>query len=294
MAARTTDVPLARDASERFLPWLIAFMVYLATLALVAALVLHKAVESWDSGFAGEITVELPPPVESSESQEDRVDRAVELLRATPGIASAAPLRPEEVRELLEPWLGSGAADENLPLPVLVAVSLDVADPPDLAALGERLAEAVPGAAIDDHRQWLVKVLDLARFVELVAAGVVLLVTAAAALAVVFATRTGLSVHRQAIELLHLIGARDAYIARQFQGHALRLGLRGGVIGTALAAATIVPIGYMARQVDSALLPSISVAPVEWAAFAALPLIAALVVMVTARATVLASLARMP
>lgn len=294
MAARTTDVPLARDASERFLPWLIAFMVYLATLALVAALVLHKAVESWDSGFAGEITVELPPPVESSESQEDRVDRAVELLRATPGIASAAPLRPEEVRDLLEPWLGSGAADENLPLPVLVAVSLDVADPPDLAALGERLAEAVPGAAIDDHRQWLVKVLDLARFVELVAAGVVLLVTAAAALAVVFATRTGLSVHRQAIELLHLIGARDAYIARQFQGHALRLGLRGGVIGTALAAATIVPIGYMARQVDSALLPSIAVAPVEWAAFGALPLIAALVVMVTARATVLASLARMP
>lgn len=294
MVARTTDVPLARDASERFLPWLIAFMVYLATLALAAALVLHKAIDSWDSGFAGEITVELPPSEDGAESEEERVGRAVALLRATPGVTGAAPLRPEEVRGLLEPWLGSVAADENLPLPVLVAVSLDVSDPPDLDALGDRLSEAVPGAAIDDHRRWLARVLDLARFVELVAGAVVLLVTAAAALAVVFATRTGLSVHRQAIELLHLIGARDAYIARQFQGHALRLGLRGGVVGAALAAATIVPVGYMARQVDSALLPSIAVAPVEWAAFGALPLVTALVVMLTARATVLASLARMP
>ena len=47
------DLPLSKDASARFLPWLVAFMVYLAVLALAASLIVGKTVERWDSGLSG-------------------------------------------------------------------------------------------------------------------------------------------------------------------------------------------------------------------------------------------------
>ena len=42
LAAPAIDIPFDRDGSGRFLPWLVALMVYLAALALSGALVLER------------------------------------------------------------------------------------------------------------------------------------------------------------------------------------------------------------------------------------------------------------
>ena len=41
MFARRSDLPLDKDALSRFLPWLIAFMVFLAVMAMAGVLVLN-------------------------------------------------------------------------------------------------------------------------------------------------------------------------------------------------------------------------------------------------------------
>jgi cell division transport system permease protein len=296
MDRQTSDVPLAKDASERFLPWLIAFMVYLAGLALSSAMVTRQLVERWDTGLSGQITVEVPLANLEASQQERAADvaKVLEVLTGTPGVATATQYRSDEIAALLEPWLGSSLADQDLPLPAMIAVTMDTAKPPDLTALREALERAVPGTLLDDHQRWLRNLLDLARSMQLVAAVIVALVGAAAILSVAFVARAGLAMHGQAIQLLHLIGARDAYIARQFQRHALRLGLRGGIIGTLLALATIVPIGILIERSQSGLLPDLSWSPLEWGLLASLPVVTALVTMATARFTVLGTLARMP
>ena len=68
---------------------------------------------------------------------------------------------------------------------------------------------------------------------------------------VIFTTRTGLAVHQEAIEVLHLIGAQDSYIARQFATRALMLALRGGLIGLALAVPTLIAIGILSAAMDA-------------------------------------------
>ena len=296
MSGAVTDVPLARDASQRFLPWLVAFMVYLAVLAFLGALAVHKGIQRWDSGLAGHLTVEIPLPQgeDGAGDQENRIAQALRLLQGTKGVIGAAQLAPSEIAKLLEPWLGTSALDEELPLPALIAVTIDSAAPPDLAALAARLEQAAPGALVDDHQRWLGRLLALARSIQIIAAVIVLLVATSAILAIVFVTRTGLSIHRQVIELLHLIGAHDAYIARQFQRHALKLGLRGGTIGVALALVTVLPVVGLLARADSALLPEVSLSPLEWAILLFMPVATALVAMVTARLTVLGTLSRMP
>jgi cell division transport system permease protein len=60
-------------------------------------------------------------------------------------------------------------------------------------------------------------------------------VLVATGLAVTFATHGAMAGTAHIIEVLHLVGAEDRYIAREFQRHFLHLGLRGALIGGGLA-----------------------------------------------------------
>ncbi len=296
MFARRRDVPLERDGSVRFLPWPIAFMVYLAALAMTAGIAMQKLVLRWDQGLAGRLTVQLPPPENDSdpEARAESLERVMDLLAKTPGVASARILEKDEIAELLEPWLGEGATEQDLPLPSLITVTLEDEAAPELAALSARLSRAMPGVVVDDHQRWLGNLIDFARTIETLAVLIVLAVGGSAVLTVVFVTRAGLAIHRGVIDLLHLIGAQDAYIARQFQGHALRLGLQGGVIGLALALVTVLLVSHLLERSQTALLPDLSLTLLEWLMLALLPVATALVAMVTARFTVLRNLSRAP
>lgn len=296
MLRRRSDLPLDRDPSGRFLPWLVAVMVFLAALALVCAMAMNKVVQRWDQGLSGSITVQIPPPAETSTAaaNEMAIDRIIDILLDTDGIIIAEVLEPDEIAELLKPWLGTEAISQDLPLPMLIAVVLDPRTSPDLGRLARQLDEAVPGTLLDDHQSWLGELLGLARSIELLAALVLALVGSCAIAMVIFATRMGLAIHGQIIELLHLIGAQDSYVAAEFQSHALKLALRGGVLGLLLALITLVAVARLMNRVESALFPEFSLQPLEWSLLALLPLAIALVAMLTARWTVLRTLGRMP
>ena len=296
MLGYASDLPLDRDASVRFLPWLVAFMVYLAALSATAALTMNKVVMRWDQGLAGRLTIQVPPPApgQAGPTRQQRVDAVIDLLLHTEGVRDVRLLSDSDIADLLEPWLGDGILEQNLPLPALVAVVLDDEQGPTPALLAERLDAAVPGTVVDDHQRWLGDLFDLARTVETIASLVVVAVGLTAVVTVVFVTRTGLSVHRPVIDLLHLIGAQDSYIARQFEAHAMRLGLLGGIIGVLLAIASVALIGHLLTRSESGLLPDLSLAPLEWILLLLLPLGTAAIAMVTARLTVLLSLARLP
>ena len=301
MLKNRTDLPLQQDASRRFLPWLVAIMVYLATLALAGLLVLNDAAGRWDRGLSGTLTVQIPPLTGAAQArrgakarERKREAKAIKVLRGTPGIVEVRVLGNAEIKALLEPWLGTGDFAAELPLPVLIDVKIRPDARINMDGLGAVLDGAVPGTTVDDHRKWLDRLILLARFTQLIAAGIVFLVSAAAVATVIFVTRAGLSIHHEFIELMHFIGAQDGYVARQFQFQALGLGLSGSIIGFALAAATLLALGMISGQLQASLMPKMSLDLSQWLMLAAIPVIVALISMITARVTVLKVLARMP
>ncbi|MDB5410369.1 MAG: hypothetical protein JWL84_5281 [Rhodospirillales bacterium] len=289
---RPLDPLLERDGSGRFLPWMIALMVYLAAIALAGMVALHGAVSRWDSALVGTLTVQLP--TESAGA----LEKVLIQLRATPGVRSATPLDDAANAALLKPWLGDAVAVDELALPRLVDVRVDPAIPVDRGALEERLKSVAPGARVEDNRRWLDRVFDTVLAVEIVAGAIVALIAIATIISIVFATRTGLAIHHGTVEVLHLIGAHDGYIADQFQWQALRLGLRGGVIGLVPAVLTLLALGAIAGPasfgagVDA--LPRFALGPFGWLLLLLLPPAAGLTALATARITVLRGLARMP
>ena len=287
----TLDIPLAGDAAARFLPWLIGFMVYLAALGLALALLVVSAGERWRATASGTATVQIAPLNESRDTRDERARQALDILRATPGIATAQPVPERQVLALLRPWLGADAEVAALPLPRVIDVTFQPAKPPDGAALAARLG-TVQGVSIDDHGAWLARLAGLAGTIERIALAIVGLILAAMIATIVFTTRTSLAIHREVVEVLHLIGARDGYIARQFELQALVHGIKGGVGGLILAVTTLIALSTAAMHVDAPLLPRLSLSPLEWVAVACVPLFATVIAMAAARITVLRTLAR--
>jgi cell division transport system permease protein len=287
------DLPLQRDVTGRFLPWIIALMVYLAILALAGSMVLSGMAQRWDKGLAGTLTIQVPPLPGGVPDLGTRIESALGVLRATPGIARAEPLKREQMAGLLEPWLGNGALSADLPVPALIDVTMS-GGRIDVRGLSQRLRAAVPGVEVDDHAAWLKDVLAIARAVEMVALGVVALVGGAAVATVIFVSRAGLAIHGPVVELLHVMGAPDRYVARQFQSHVLGLAVRGGIAGTLLAAATLFGLSRAGGEIVADMMPDMSLTPVQLASLAVVPLIAAILAAVTARLTVMRALARLP
>lgn len=283
-------LPLGRDPSSRYGPWIVGAMVYLATLALAAAMVLASAGSEWRTELAGKLTVQVPPPQGMAT---DDVDRVVRLLRATPGVAEALPLDDRAMGKLLAPWLGNDVAVASLPLPALIDVRLRPGARIDTKALAARLADASPGTTLDDHGVWMRSVLRFAAALRTIAVAIVVVIGVTAVMTVVFATRAGLAAHDEVIEVLHLVGAQDGYIARQFQLHVRTFALKGGAVGFVLAIVTLALLASIAPASELGLLPSLRLGPLQWLALAGLPLAAVAIGMATARLTVMRALARL-
>lgn len=290
MFSRHSDLPFERDQSTRFLPWIVALMVFLGALMFAAALVVSDAVDTWDSSLTGRMTIQIP----KNETPGDTIPKLTEALQTVKDITSVRIVPDAEARALLIPWLGEGVVESGLPIPSLIDVEIDAGSRIDPVLLQARLAEIAPNVAVNDHRAWLSALIDLARTAEILAFAILALIASAAVVAVIFTTQSGLAVHAAIIELLHQMGARDSYIASQFQLQALMLSLRGGVAGGAAAVIVLLFFGWIGRGIDAAFLPSLSLSLLDWIFLLLVPAGAVTIAMLTARVTVLRTLARMP
>jgi cell division transport system permease protein len=220
-------------------------MTFLASLTTGAAILVGTAASEWQSDVAREITIQvIPAPGRDTDAT---VAKAASVARAFPGIGEVRPYTKEQSTALLEPWLGSGLSLNELPVPRLIVVRIAGGAAPDIPQLRRMLAEQVPGAVLDDHRGWIERMRAMAG--TAVAAGVfiLILVVAATMLSVTFATRGAMATNKPVIEVLHFVGAKNGYIAGNFQRHFLLLGLQGGAIGGGVAILLFVLAGIISR-----------------------------------------------
>ena len=292
LGVKRSDLPLDQDAHSRFLPWLIAFMVFLAVLAIGGILVLNATATRWDQGVGGTLTVQIAA-TEDAKTDQNNLQEVLNVIAAQAGVERYIVIDEDRMMALLSPWLGASAKGGDLPLPKLIDVGLSDEAKFDLKAFTRALQLRVPEASVDDHRVWLQRLVKLIRTVQLIAMAILVFIALATIGTVVFTTRTGLAVHKEAIEVLHLIGAQDSYIAGQFAGRAMMLGLKGGLIGIVLGLPALLAVGYLAESLQDAALPELAFRLGEWVLFAAIPISVAALATTTARRTVLRALARM-
>src|SRR5206468_619015 len=134
----------------------------------------------------------------------------LQAVKSAPGVISATAVSESEMRRTLERWLGPAAASDELPVPALI--NFDVRQGTDLGAIVRRVSAMAPDARIAAHRETVRPLLHSLRLLQWVALGLVLLLSTAAAAAVVLAARGALDTHRSTIEVMHGVGATDLQV----------------------------------------------------------------------------------
>ena len=133
-----------------------ALMGFLAALALAAALSVGDAATRWSAGFGGGLTIQLgAPPAKTA----DPLPRIVEMLLATPGVATVSETPEEDINRLLAPWLGGLVDLHGVLEPVVVVVPQHNLVLPALLTvhfyLGSRAGHSLPQLLLNLLHQFL-------------------------------------------------------------------------------------------------------------------------------------------
>jgi cell division transport system permease protein len=295
------ELGLRRALSDRMVPLLVGAVAFLAALALAGWFGTAALAQHWQRGAGASLTVQVPQAADlSARGDQTRLAAVQALLTGTPGVASAHALSDQELGELLRPWLGQGVDRLAIPIPAVIAVRLTDAAA-DLAPLSRRLSEVAPGTLMEDHGIWIRRLAVLARSLQACAGLALLLVAGVAAAVIAVVTRAGLSTRREAIEIVHGLGATDRYIAGRFAGRATLLTVVGATAGAVVALPILLTLAHLAAPFagettgTETLSDVLGTLPVPlWLALPCLPLGAAVIGYTTAHWAVRRWLRRLP
>lgn len=286
MKPRENSLLPLEDAREAALFFVVGALCFLAALAALSAKSTYGAASAWTAEVEGEYTVSL------SGADASAADAAARLLAGLDGVAAAHAFSDAEINTLLEPNFGKSGLPADLPVPRLIAVT-GAAEAGDI---GAKISTALHGAgydaAVDAHSEWAGDVRHMLSISRIVALSIVALLSATAIAVIAFATHAALLARRDIVDVLHVAGAKDRFIAGLFERRFWLLGLRAGTVGALVALASVAVLIAMGRSGTdrTGLLPQLSLDFPDLAVLVVTPVIAGLAARIAAGITVMRSL----
>ena len=261
-------------------PWVIAIMSFSIMIIAASGLALANTAGLLSTAIEARYSVEVP-------GGGNDLGTLLAAVKSAPGVRSAEAVPEAEMRRTLERWLGPAAQSSDLPVPALI--NFDVTPGADLKAIGRRVAVISPAAIVSAHSESVKPLLSSLQLLQWVALGLVLLLSGAAAAAVVLAARGALDTNRATIEIMHGVGATDVQVAHLFQRKIAIDALTGSLVG-AVAAAVVLVLLATGAAFAGQLTGGATLGPRDFVILATLPLALTALATWVARAAVLTTL----
>jgi len=211
----------------------IIIMSFLGCLALGGVGLITSATQDWQRQISREATIQIVP-VEGQDIEQS-LTKAHRLVTEFADVAQANILDKTDTQQLLEPWLGSQSEVIDLELPRLILVRFRDDIVPDIDFIRASVQQDIEGAFFDDHRMWIDQLSSTAQMLVFASLTVFIMTLATMMIVVFFATRATLLMNAHIIEVLHFIGADSRFVARQFDGYFLKIGLKSSGCGALLS-----------------------------------------------------------
>ena len=296
--SRKNELPLKGENTSLFLQIIISIAIFIFAITLSGVLSMNSMISNWNKSILGSITVQIIPiPDSNKEKVQTQLlayeEKAVEFLKSVNGIIKVTPLNDEQLDNLLRPWLGDDVSISDLPAPRIIDVKLAKDANIDFDQLREDLSQASPQASLDNHKIWLNKLIALTDGLNLIATTILTLVIAITSGAIFYTTQMSMGLHKDIIEILHIIGAKDTYIAQQYAKRMGFLGLIGGIFGLIFAIPAIFFIGNLANSIKGGIISEATLGINDWLYILILPLFSMSISMMTAYYTVKNTLKKM-
>ncbi len=298
LLGRKNEIPTENEESSLFMYVFTSIYMYLFIVILAIVLAINSMVGNWKTDIMGAITVQIIPvedenkrvDAEKTLEQQNKVLQFMENLSA---VESVKALDRPTLEKLMTPWLGNKVDISSLPIPVLLDVKLKPDAELNYDEVTRGLKTVSANASIDNHRLWLNRLIKFAASLKAIAISILAMVTGICAFSIYYSARTSLGINFNTIEILHIIGARDDYIAGQYAATYAKIGFFAGVIGLMVAVPSIILVGKIGISTGSGLINGASLSNADWVLILITPLFSLLYSRITAYYTVRKSLEKL-
>lgn len=230
---KSVDLPLGQDSSAGFVPWVLGMMLWVALLAGMIGVGISFYIHQTVSQNRFQVTVALPAIAQEAERSQ-REKQLYTQLGALEGVAGISPLSQAQIQKIATQINLVIPSDTPAPLPIVVDVVLSQ---PYTTQTLDRLRTQIDAISADAmvfvHQELLGQFMHWLFFVRQLVWAIVGFFFVAALLVVAFSVRTGVRIHHSILEILHVMGAPERYISKQFQRHARNNILRAFAVTSA-------------------------------------------------------------
>ena len=295
---RKQELQLKSEHTSLFLQIIISIAIFIFAITLSGVLAIDSMIYSWNKSILGSLTVQIIPSLNLDKTQvKDELDlmenKAVDFLKSVNGIIKVTPLTEDQLGMLLNPWLGDDVLISELPVPRIIDVKIDPKSDIDFDQLAKDLSNVSPLASIDNHKIWLNRLIAFADGIKMIASTILILIALITSGAIFYTTKMSLNLQNNVIEILHIIGAKDTYIAQQYAKHMGKIGLSGGLIGIIFVLPTIFFISNLAKAIEGGIISETTLSIADWLIILSLPALSTGIAILTAYYTVKQTLKKM-
>ena len=298
VTGRRNEINTEDDDTSAFMYVLTSIYMYLFIVVLAIVMAINAMADNWEKDIMGSVTVQIIP-IEDENKHIDEAktleqqNKVLQYMENLSDVESVRALDAQTVEKLMTPWLGNKVDISSLPIPVLLDVKLKPNTELNYDEVTRGLRQVAENASIDNHRLWLNRLIKFASSLKNTALSVLLMVVVICAFSIYYSTRTSLGINLNTIEILHIIGAKDDYIAKQYARNFAKIGFFSGIIGLMAAVPCIILVGKYGIYTGSGLIKGAQLSTFAWCLIMITPLFSSLYAMVTSYWTVRKSLEKM-
>jgi cell division transport system permease protein len=293
-------LPLHKKSGSLQLFILIILMTLLAVIISSIHLSLFKTVDNWRSLIEYQASIEIPAlqadgtTISDAQSIQNQ-KRVIDLLVNSAIAHNVSLMGQSEVAGLLKPWLGQDSQIlDSLEMPTIINFKVTSEDNASLEQLAARIQKIIPRARLQTHQNWLDKFLDIMRGVHSLGVLILIITLATTIFVISGAVRARMSIYKEELYLLHIMGATDQFILKQFVLYLSRISIPACFSGYLIAVLILSLLSLTLLKADIQFLPSFTFDQDQFLMLLLVPIVICSIALFIGCRTVLNEMRKMP
>lgn len=295
IVGKSNDVAIEDEETSFFMYVLTSIYMYLFVVVFAIVMAINSMAHNWEKDITGSITVQIIPVEDENKNIDkektlEQQNKVLQFMESLSVVKEVTVLDDKAINKLMTPWLGDKVDITTLPIPVLLDIRLhpDVEINYDEITRGLKMISS--NATIDNHRIWLNRLLKFASSLRNIALSVLIMVIIICAFSIYYSTKTNLNINNETIEILHIVGAKDKYVAQQYAKIFSKIGFFSGVVGLLFGIPSILLVGKYGISTGSGLINGANLSYFAWVAILSTPILSSLYSRYTSYYTVIKTL----
>ncbi len=224
-------IPLKDKIQDRILVTVIALMVCSILVIESSALFLSNLSAHWHNSVTHIATVEVPHNISLKTLSE-----LEKTFKNSSFVDEYNLIDQENIERIIAPWINHDFLEnEDISLPTLFTLSLKSASAIERDKLKFSLKALDKNIKLETHQNWLSGAFKRAKTLKILAWVIGLCLSFTLIVSLSILVRTRILLNTDTINLLHVSGASDDYVVKQFLVYISSIALKGVLIGSFLA-----------------------------------------------------------